>query len=381
MNLRETFFNAVQKKNSAKAPFFPDISTWFENTRKEFGKEEIFPPGAFIPDGHWINKNPSRLSGKMATFTYVDFYKEYGWGLPAHIYDWLETKYDGQVTVSEKREGKTKRITWETKAGTLTRNYVLDHDGSWAPADYLLKDWEKDVPALKLLLEHTGYSADFSKAEKFLNETPGFGVCDTVVWRSPFGRLVHEYLGFENVIYTIMDYEDEVEDLLEFIAQDFFKILELAAQNPPKIVIVSDHADENLISPPYYEKYCIPLYRRAADFLHSKGKIVSTHLDGNIKGFMKILGKTGFDLLDGCTPAPMFNYTPEELAAAPDCPSCYLGIPASLFVGKESAEEVGAFGRRIAKAFDNQVIVNVGDILPPNGSIEKVIAAGVALAE
>jgi hypothetical protein len=380
MNQRERFFNVLRGQEVDYAPFFPDISTWYENTRKPFGEEEIFPPGSFIPDDHPFQKRTSRLQGPLANFTCIDFYREYGWGLPVHIYDWLLTTYDDSVEVREKRADKTRQVSYETKAGILYRTWMMDHDGSWAPKDMLIKNWEKDVPVLKYLLAHTHYSADFAKAEKFLRETEGFGVCDLVFWRSPFGKLVHEYLGFEDVIYTLADRGDDVEELLSFVEEYDLKIIELAASGPCNLVIISDHADENLISPAQYQQYCIPFYLKANGMLHDKGKNVSTHLDGNIKHFLPILHKTNFDLLDGCTPAPMFNYTVEELAGAPNRPACYLGVPAVLFVNDTSVDGVCDFGRRISEAFKQNVIINVGDILPPNGSIDKVIALGQSLA-
>ncbi|GAI52811.1 unnamed protein product, partial [marine sediment metagenome] len=111
--------------------------------------------------------------------------------------------------------------------------------------------------------------------------------------------------------------------------------------------------------------------------LHDKGKIVSTHLDGNFKGFFPYLMDTGFDLLDGCTPAPMFNYEPEELALA--CKGriyVYCGIPSTLFTQHLDDSKIVEFGARIAQAFKNRVILNVGDILPPGGNIKQVIKLG-----
>lgn len=152
-------------------------------------------------------------------------------------------------------------------------------------------------------------------------------------------------------------------------------------------MIISDHADQNLISPAWYKSYCIPYYLKACEILHRSGKYVSTHLDGNFKGYLSFIDETGFDLLDGCTPAPMFNYEPEELAAA-TCGaggkrrmSCYCGVPASLFTTGTLPVVLGDFGERIAAAFQDRVIVNVGDILPPNGSIEGVIEIGRRLAQ
>ena len=142
-------------------------------------------------------------------------------------------------------------------------------------------------------------------------------------------------------------------------------------------MIISDHADENLIAPPYYLEYCIPFYNKACDILHQAGKIVSTHLDGNFKGHMPLLDKTGFDLLDGCTPAPMNNYEVEELAEAlPASQLTYLGVPATLFCQGLDTSEILSFGERIYHNLAGRAILNVGDILPPNGDIEQVVALG-----
>ena len=59
--------------------------------------------------------------------------------------------------------------------------------------------------------------------------------------------------------------------------------------------------------------------------------------------------------------------------------SCYCGVPASLFTTGHSLLTLADFAERIYRAFSGRVIVNVGDILPPNGSIEAVIEIGKRL--
>jgi hypothetical protein len=184
-------------------------------------------------------------------------------------------------------------------------------------------------------------------------------------------------MGFERVVYALADAPQVIEEFLAFQEEVDLWLIRLAAQAPERVVILSDHADENLIAPPYYVKYCIPYYRKMTDLLHQSGKFVSTHLDGNFRGFFPYLAQTGFDLLDGCTPAPMFNYEVEELAAAmPPGMAAYCGVPSTLFCMHLPAQELLALGERIARALRGRGIVNVGDILPPDGDIEQVIALG-----
>jgi len=145
--------------------------------------------------------------------------------------------------------------------------------------------------------------------------------------------------------------------------------------------MISDHADENLISPRHYRRYCIPFYQQAGQMLYAAEKFVSTHLDGNFKGFFHLLAETGFDLLDGCTPSAMFNYEVKELAAAlPDGMRCYLGVPSTLFVQSLPTDVLVSFAHRIVNTLDRHVIWKGGDILPAGGDIELVIAIGTAIA-
>ena len=380
MNNKQRFFNILENKPVDKTPFFPDISSWYENTRKSFGEEQIFGPGVYIPDGIEFHDRESRLSGKAAKMTCLDYYREYDWGYPVHIYDWSTAKYAGGIEQAEKTDGKYKIKIFKTPKGDLKRTYVKDSDGSLTSCNYWLEDFEKQLEALKYLIGHTSHTADFTSTEKFLKETEGFGVCDIVISRSPFGKIVHEYLGFENTVYTLMDYESEINGLLELQEEIDLKLIELAAQSPAQIVIISDHADENLISPPYYRKYCIPFYKKAQSILKGKNKYVSTHLDGNFRGYLPFITDSGFDLLDGCTPAPMFNYEVEELASAIKGKlHAYCGVPASMVLEHSKSAEAAAFAQRIVKAFDGKVIVNIGDIVPINGSIQTVIEIGKVL--
>ena len=266
--------------------------------------------------------------------------------------------------------------TYETTARLGVRTDTLDAEGTWSEYGHMVKTLAH-LDIVRYIVEHTEWTPRFDLLERFLRETEGFGVADTVLFRSPFGKLIHEYMGFEAVTYALFDHEDVVLDFLEFQEHYDLRFTELAAKSPASIVIISDHADENLISPPWYQRYCMPYYHKACDLIHEAGKYASTHLDGNFKGYLSFIAETGFDLLDGCTPAPMFNYEVEELAGALGKEiSCYCGVPATMFTTDLPPEQIATFGERIVQAFSGRVIVNVGDILPPTGDINRVIALG-----
>ena len=87
-----------------------------------------------------------------------------------------------------------------------------------------------------------------------------------------------------------------------------------------------------------------------------------------------------FDLLDGCTPAPMGNYEVGHLARVlgPDLKT-YCGVPSTLFCTNTPTDAILEYGHRIIDALEPNVILNVGDVLPPDGDIEQVVALGEML--
>jgi uroporphyrinogen-III decarboxylase len=373
---RQRFFAVLEGSPVDRVPYFPDITTWYQASRLGVGTEQPFFPGQYIPDGVDLHQNKSRLTDRLSRLSFLDYYREFDWGLPVHVYDWFEERYGGGVEKIVSTEGHHRTITWRTPRGDLIRTYKLDAEGSWSEYGHMVRSLS-DLDIIRYIVENTEHIPLFDRVERFLAETKGYGVCDIVVFRSPFGKLIHEYMGFEDVTYALFDAEPLVLDFLAFQEHYDLRFIELAASAPGKIVIISDHADETLISPPWYRRFCIPFYQKACAIIHQAGKFASTHLDGNFKGYLPFINETGFDLLDGCTPAPMFNYEVEELAdAVRDRIHCYCGVPAGLFTIGMPHEKIAAFGERIARAFQRAVIVNVGDILPPTGDIESVIALG-----
>ncbi len=381
----QRFFAVLEGETPDRPAFFPDISTWYALTRIPLGDEQPFWPGQYIPDDSPFHERPSRLEGSRGRLTFVDFYRRFNWGLPCHVYDWYDEQYTGGVEKTVNTDGRQRTVTFHTARGDLSRTYKLDAEGTWSEYGHMARS-RADLGIVSRIVEGTRFVPRHERVEKFLRETEGIGVCDLVVFRSPFGKLIHEYLGFEAVAYALHDDPSAIHAFLQAQEEKDLELIRLAAQAPGPIVIISDHADENLISPDWYRSYCIPYYKKACRILHTAGKKVSTHLDGNFKGYFPFITETGFDLLDGCTPAPMFNFEPHELAAATSGAggkkrmSCYCGVPASLFTSGQPPSSLADFAENISRAFSGRVIVNVGDILPPNGSIDAVIEIGNRLS-
>ena len=376
MTHHDRFMAVLRGERVAPIPFFPDITDWYSARRGAPGQPRTGGCGAFVGDDDPCHRVAGDMPAAYRDWTLLDFYRRFDWGLPIHHYGWFRRDLRGGVERVVETGPRERRIRLRTPKGELVRREGLAADGSWCPVEHFCKQ-PRDLEIVREVVAATTYVPRYETALAAMHVFGARGVGDLPLDRSPFGKLVHEYMGFEQAVYALYDDRAYIEEFLRFEAEKDFELVRLAAEGPAPIVILSDHADENLISPRHYREYCIPYYRKVTEFLRPRGKYVSTHLDGNFRGFFGLLAETGFDLLDGCTPAPMFNYEVEELAAAlPPGMTAYCGVPATLFAQRRPTSEILAFGDRIARAFDGRGILNVGDILPPDGDIEQVIALG-----
>ena len=377
MTHRERFFQILEGKRPKNIPFIPDITDWYNGNHTPKGCAMKHGAGCYIPDNDDIRNFDGTIPEKYKKWSLMDFYRNFDWCFHGHIYDWYDTNYSGgieEVRVDSKGEYDIELRFPNGKK--LTRKYKLAVDGSWCPTEHFAKN-ENELKLLMKAISAQSYVPKHDYVKSIIDEIGGQGQVDIELARSPFGKLIHEYFGLENTVYALMDYPDVIDEFLKLQEQKDLEIVQLACKDPARLICLADHADETLISPAWYKKYCIPYYKKVSDILHKHKKMISTHLDGNFKGFFNILGETGFDLLDGCTPAPMFNYEPEELAAAmPDDMYAFIGVPATLFCQNVPTKEIFKMADRIMTAFEGRGFINVGDILPPNGDIEQVIELG-----
>ena len=321
MNQKELFYRFIKGELGNEVPFFPDITDWYKARRTPPGELQEYPTGAFIPDDDPFHKVKVDMPEEYADFTLLDFYRHFDWGLQVKIYycyepaykdGWYELEFDG-VEIQSETLSKKHISRFICKLGTLERVDIAASDGSMCPQKHWVQTSE-DLKIMEDIIKRTKVVPRFDRIDSIIEGIGDMGVAEIVVGRSPFGKLIHEYIGFENLAYALMDDPLPIQSFLAFQREYDLQMIELAAESPARIINISDHADEHLISPRYYEEYCIPFYQEACKILHAKGKIVSSHLDGNHKNQISLFPKTGFDLLDGCTPEPMGNYGPEDLA-------------------------------------------------------------------
>jgi hypothetical protein len=372
MTHRDRFVAVLEGRPIDRVPFHPDITDWYKARRTPRHQPQRFATGQFISDDDSFHRDNVDMPEPFRNFTLLEFYRRLDWGRPIHVYEAISTEHEG-VKIRVERDAAFRHRYIETPVATLHTAWGMAPYGSESIVRYPVQGPD-DLPVLEHWAAHSHYRGDPEAVQRVLGALGDRGVIDLPIGRTPFGLLVQELLGYERLA---CDYPDAINRMLGALAPGFWERVDVAAKLPGRIVIITDHADEHLINPRQFEQYCMLYYQEAQRRLHQAGKFVSTHLDGNIRSLLPLLATSGFDLLDGCTRAPMGNYEVEDLAkvlgsALKGC----CGVPSALFCTRVPTEDIIAYGRRIIDALSPNVILNVGDVLPPDGDIDQVIALG-----
>ncbi len=192
---------------------------------------------------------------------------------------------------------------------------------------------------------------------------------------SGFTELIKEWCGLLNTYYLLHDYPIEVEAYLEACDRRDDRLINEALKLPCRIFNLGDHATNEFTPPPILKKYMIPRWKRIAKRLHSEGRFVHTHWDGNSRLMLPFLWETDLDGAEALTPAPMGDMSLEEIKEAVQDKMVVLDLlPAIDFLPNRPLKELLEFTRRVIGMFAPRLILGVSDEISQIGQIEKIEA-------
>jgi len=192
---------------------------------------------------------------------------------------------------------------------------------------------------------------------------------------SGFTELIKSWCGLPGTYYLLYDHPAEVEAFLEACDRRDDRMIDEALKLPCRIFNLGDHATNEFTPPPILKKYLMPRWQRIADRLHSEGRFVHTHWDGNSRLMLPFLQDTRLDGVEALTPAPMGDMTLEEIKDAVGDKMVVLDLlPAIDFLPNYPLKDLLEFTRRVIDMFAPKLILGISDEISQVGEIEKVEA-------
>ncbi|MBD3352012.1 MAG: hypothetical protein GF364_11050 [Candidatus Lokiarchaeota archaeon] len=246
--------------------------------------------------------------------------------------------------------------------------------------EYPIKTLE-DMEIMKYILNHTRVIflyPTYLIARAMVGDR---GVLATYFFRSPYMKLIVDFMGFTNTIVFLKRYPREMAEFMQFLEQWDDHMYENLAKSPLKILNFGENIDANLSPPPYFEKYLIPYYEKRVKEMHRYGKICTIHMDGSLKDLLPYLESLPFDGLEALTAKPQGDVTLEEIKKAIGDKIYLDGIPSVLFLPQYSLSDIKKYTKKVLEMFSPNLILGISDEMPPNGDIRKVAVIARMLQE
>jgi len=156
-------------------------------------------------------------------------------------------------------------------------------------------------------------------------------------------------------------------------------MIDVAAQSPAEIILIGDNFSTDIQPPHFFSRWSHDYYVEAIRRLHAAGKHVGLHLDGRLRGGLRMLAETDADAADAVTPTPTGDLTPEECRAEAG-PDFILsgGVAPLLWLPQTPLEEfVQAVQRWLElRHASPRLIAAAGDQVPPGADESRIKLMG-----
>ncbi len=354
MDLANLHKDVVFGKSDGKIIWQPRIACWYHD--KIFAGEEI----------------PAPYTG-MDLF---DIYRDLG--CSARLYEkfnqcFIEIEHP-EVRRTEKKLNDTDyETTIETPIGVQK---AIDRKTSTCERPIRIK-WEiaseEEMKVAIWRIENSTWKWDQGIYDQLVEEYCDLGAPTMFMPRVTIQDLFINKMGVENTMYALMDYPSTVDAYFKALDEHHDDMIDLINESPIDIINFGDNLHCSTLPPHYFTKYVLPSYNRRCEKLHSAGKFISSHWDGDTKALLPLAKETQLDAIEAITPEPQGDVTLEEVKEALGDKLFLLdGIPAVLFNDYYPVEELKKCTKKIIDMFAPKLVLGISDELSSIGQIDRV---------
>ncbi len=199
-------------------------------------------------------------------------------------------------------------MTEEMLDGGASISYIMEH-ALQKPQDWEVVGYIFDNVKVEPQLE--GYRAKRAEAGD-----RGIVIAYTSGTACPMHHIMKDLMPVEQFYFALHDHPAWVERLAKRIQPFFDQIQQCAAASPAEVVLLGGNYDDAITYPPFFAQHILPPLRDYAQLLHSRGKYLMTHTDGENRRLLPLYLETGFDVADSVCPYPMTSCRLDELLEA-----------------------------------------------------------------
>jgi len=334
---------------------------------------------------HWFyhrNKMPWDLSRTYdrPECALIDYHKAKGVGFyMPNLASFFSTAYRPDITVETLKDtgGGKRRITWKyiTPLGSIERTRAWDETTySWHIENWGVKT-EQDLRALGHALSGRKFELLPGHYDAWRDYIGDSGVVYMSAGYSAMGQLLNYWMGIEGALFAAADWPATVHAVVDEINRNNLDLIDLLAASPAEIIIMGDNFSSDIQPSAFFNEWSHPYYTEAIRRLHAAGKYVAVHIDGRLRGALKMIRDTGADCADAVTPKPMGDLTPEECFR--EAGNDFImsgGVSPDVWLPNRPVDEFkGAVLKWLELAKHGaRIIANAGDQVPPGAEESRI---------
>ena len=279
------------------------------------------------------------------------------------------------IQVTQEQKGHTRHTRLNTPVGELECIEVyLPESFCWAYQKHFIKNW-KDFEALRYWVNHTHYQPDYGRALEYSLLIGNQGLVLGYLPKSPFMELVALLAGITAVTEAYIDAPEELEETLTVMEIKATEAAMIALNSPCECLMIPENLSSEVVGKRFYNLYMRKYEKYWVDKIRDAGKFSFIHVDGTLKGLIREVASTGFDVLEALTPAPVGDIPIEEIHNwAGDHSIVWGGIPGIYFTDLIGDLEFDQFVIRILETMCAipRHVLGVADQVPPGSRWERI---------
>ncbi|MBT3273081.1 MAG: hypothetical protein HN368_08015, partial [Spirochaetales bacterium] len=141
----------------------------------------------------------------------------------------------------------------------------------------------------------------------------GVAVASGCIAASPMHLLLHELVAMDTFFYLYHDAPGEMRKFCSRLEPFFESLLDASLACKAEAVFWGANFDRDLTWPPFFESEIRPWLKRVSQKLHSAGKLLICHTDGENSGLLELYRGCGFDVGESVCPSPMTSLALSEV--------------------------------------------------------------------
>lgn len=284
---------------------------------------------------------------------------------------------DVQVEVCKQEVSGVPEIVWRirTPSGEIERRRRWEEQTyAWGISRWGIRN-EQDLRVFGEAMSRRSFSPKWDNYRAWVEAVGENGVVYLPAGYSAMGHLLHYWMGVEGVAYALVDYPQALREVVDAVNTNNLQLIELLAQSLAEIVIMGDNFSGDVQPTAFFRKWSAAYYEQAIRRLHEADKFVAVHIDGRLRGPLRMIRDTGADCADAVTPTPFGDLTPLQCREESG-PDFILsgGVSPDLWLPSVPLE---VFRQKVIEWLDlrkhsPRLIANAGDQVPPGADEDRI---------